>query len=181
MKIYNLLHDAENYRWLEYQGNWFDFFHNLNITNARIDNFDFVIKCKAIRDKKERILGDYPVFTVPAISQSARTVLENQLGDLVQILPLETGKLGKYYILNIINVLDCLDKQKSEISYLSPSSERIFEIKKWIFNGSLNNENSKIFIIKNQLGERIYINDDIKKTIENNNLTGFLFKEVGEI
>ena len=181
MKIYNLLHDAENFRWLEYQGNWFDFFQNINVNNPRIENFDYIIKCKSIRDKKERILGDYPVFSVPAISQAAKIVLENQLDDLVQILPLETGKLGKYYILNIINVLDCLDKQKSEIQYLSPSSEKIYKIKKWKFNEVLTNENSKIFVIQNQLGERIYINEDIKILIEENNLKGFVFKEVGEI
>lgn len=42
-------------------------------------------------------------------------------------------------------------------------------------------ENSRIFIIKNQMGERIYVNENIKKLIENNNLKGFLFKEIGKI
>ena len=139
-----------------------------------------MIRCKTIRDKKERVLGDYPVFSVPAISQRAKDVLEPYFGDYVEIFPLETGKLGKYYFLNIINVLDCLDKEKSEIDYLS-SSNMIFEIKKWVFNNVLNKENSRIFIVKNQLGERIYVNEDIKELIEDNNLKGFVFKEVGEI
>ncbi len=180
MKIYNLLHDAENYRWLEYQGNWFDFFHNIVCYNTRIENFDSVIKCKSIRDKKERILGDYPHFVVPVISQKAKELLESQISEYVQIFPLETGKLGQYYFLNILNVLDCLDREKSEIEYL-PSSDMIFEIKKWEFNSILNNENSKIFIIKNQMGERIYVNEDIKTIIDHNQLKGFIFKEVGEI
>lgn len=89
MKNYTLLQDAENFRWLEYQGNWFDFFHNLNINNSKIENFDYSIKCKSKRDKRERVLGDYPVFSAPAISQNAKDVLAMHLGDLVQILPLE--------------------------------------------------------------------------------------------
>ncbi len=180
MKIYNLLQDVENFRWLEYQGNWFDFFHALNTATKPLGRCEHVIRCKTIRDKKERVLGDYPFFSVPAISQKAKNVLEPYFGDYVEIFPLETGKLGKYYFLNIINVLDCLDKEKSEIDYLS-SSNMIFEIKKWVFNNVLNKENSRIFIVKNQLGERIYVNEDIKKLIEDNNLKGFVFKEVGEI
>lgn len=180
MKIYNLLHDSENYRWLEYQGDWFDFFHDINCSNTRIDNFDYVIRCKAIRDKKERVLGDYPCFVVPAISQKAKEVLESQLSDFIQIFPLETGKLGQYYFINILNVLDCLDKNKSEIQYL-PSSDMIYKIRKWKFNSRLNDKNSKIFIIKNQMGERIYIDENIKKIIDENNLKGFVFREVGEI
>lgn len=128
MKNYTLLQDAENFRWLEYQGNLFDFFHDLNINNSKIENFDYSIKCKSKRDKKERVLGSYPAFSAPAISQNANDVLVKHLGDLVQFLPLKTGKLGRYYILNIVNVLDCLDKEKSEIDYLS-SSNMIFEIK----------------------------------------------------
>ena len=35
MKIYNLTQEAENDRWLEYIGNWFDFFHNINIEHKK--------------------------------------------------------------------------------------------------------------------------------------------------
>lgn len=180
MKIYNLLHDAENYRWLEYQGDWFDFFHDLICHPHKIEDFDYAIKCKSIRDKKERVLGDYPYFTVPAISERAKNLLETQFSGYAQIFPLETGRLGQYYFLNILNILDCLDKERSEIECL-PSSGKIFEIKKWKFNDTLTDENSKIFIIKNQMGERFYVNEDVKKIIEDNSLKGFMFKEVGEI
>ena len=194
MKIYNLLHDAENYRWLEYyqkledykdaryyHGDLFDFFHNLTCNEQKIENFNYIVKCRTIRDKKERVLGDYPCFTVPAMSQAAKDLLEPQLSEYVQFFPLDVGKRGQYYFLNIFNVIDCLDKEKSEFRYLSSSSEIIFEIKKWKFNDKLTNENSKLFIIKNQAGQRWYVNENIKNLIENNHLKGFVFREVGEI
>jgi hypothetical protein len=181
MKIYNLTQEAENYRWLEYIGNWFDFFHNINIEHKKIDNFNLNIKCKTIRDKKERVLGDFPCFPVPVISQKAKNVLEKHIDDLIQIFPLDTGKLGNYYFINIFNVIDCLDKEKSELIYLSENSSTIYKIKKAIFNNSLNNENSRIFIIKELLGGNIFINEEIKNIIEDNQLEGFVIKEVGEI
>lgn len=180
MKIYNLLHDAENYKWLEYQGEWFDFFHNIICNNQKIEYFNYDIKCKTIRDKKERILGDYPCFTVPVLSKTAKDLLEPYISNYVQMFPLNTGKLGKYYFLNIINVLDCLDKEKSVIQYL-PSSEVIYKINQWYFNKVLTIENSRFFIIQNQIGERIYINEEIKNMIEEHQLKGFIFKEVGKI
>lgn len=62
MKIYILENEPENYRWLEYIGNWFDFFHGLNLTAKPLGTCEHVIRCKPIRDKKERVLGDYPFF-----------------------------------------------------------------------------------------------------------------------
>lgn len=178
VKIYKLLHDAENYRWLEYKGNWFDFFSNM-LDSKPIGNFNEKIECKAIRDKKDRVLGDYPCFSVPAISEKAKNILVKYLAGLVEIFPLETGKLGKYYFMNIPNIVDCLDTDKSEIKYLS--SGRIMEIKSYTFKYVPNMDSLKIFKLKNYERGEIYVHEGTKKLIEENNLEGFIFKEVGEV
>ena len=180
MKIYILENEPENYRWLEYSGNWFDFFHGLNLTAKPLGTCEHVIRCKPIRDKKERVLGDYPVFSVPAISQRAKDVLEPYFGDYVEIFPLETGKLGKYYFMHIINALDCLDEAKSDIVYFSDHSG-ILEIKKTVFNSHLNDENSKIFVLKQDIGGNIYVNEQTKQLIEQSELEGFVFIELSEL
>lgn len=178
MKIYKLEHDAENYRWLEYRGDWFDFFHGL-IVNARpIHHFDGRIECRAIRDKKGRTLGDYPVFSVPAISARAKDVLGEYFGGLVEMFPLETGRLGAYYFMNMVNVLDCLDEEKSDLAYFS-DGHGVMLVRRPVFKADLlTPENSKIFVLRQKPGGDIYVNQDTKSLIESAALEGFRFAEI---
>ena len=146
MKIYKLEHEAEDYRWLEYKGPWFEFFRKIILSTEPIGEFHEKIECTTIRDKKERVLGDYPCFSVPAISEKAKNTLQDFWLNLVEIFPLETGKLGKYYFINIINSLDCLNTDKSEIIYFSDGL-RIMRVKKYYFN-NITEEESRIFVLK---------------------------------
>ena len=179
MKIYHLENEAEDYRWLEYQGNWFDFFWNL-LDSKPIGEFHEKIKCKTIRDKKERVLGDFPCFVVPAISEKAKNVLADYFGNLVEIFPLETGKLGKYYFMNIINILDCLDEANSDIIYFD-NSDRIMKINSHSFKNFSDHNKLRIFKLKGGERGNIYVSEETKKLIDDANLEGFRFKEIGEI
>lgn len=179
MKIYNLQNEAEDYRWLEYKGNWFDFFWNL-LDSKPIGEFHEKIECKTIRDKKERVLGDFPCFSAPAISEKAKNVLADYFGNLVEIFPLETGKLGKYYFMNIINIVDCLDEANSDIIYFD-SSDRIMEIKSHSFKNFSEHNQLRIFKLKGYERGNIYVSEETKKLINDANLVGFRFIEVGEI
>mgnify|MGYP007056189962 CR=1 FL=1 len=172
MIIYILDNDAENFKWLEYKGDWFDFFYKL-WDSKPLGEFNRKIECKAIRDRKGRILGDYPNFAVPAISEKAKNVLGGYFENLVEIFPLETGKLGKYFFMNITNVLDCLDEEKSDISYFS--SGRIKEIKSYDFKKNLNYDSLRIFKLKNYERGKIFVSEETKNRIEKSSLVGFKF------
>ena len=85
MKIYLLERDAKNYRWMEYKGNWFEFFWKL-LDSEPLGKFEKKIKWKTIREPKEIRMSDYPVFSVPAISQKAYDVLSDSFLGLAEIL-----------------------------------------------------------------------------------------------
>ncbi|WP_296685729.1 imm11 family protein [Treponema sp. UBA3813] len=176
MNIYILRHDAENYRWLEYKGNWFDFFWNLQ-DSVPIKEFHEKIICKQIRDKKERTLGDFPCFVVPALSQNAKNTLGKYFENLVEIFPLECGKLGQYYFMNVINVLDCLDEEKSKLEFFDDG--RIFKIINYEFKHTLTDFETRIFKIQKKERGEIYVNEETKNLIETAGLKGFVFEKVG--
>ncbi len=183
VKIYLLERDAENYRWLEYKNifvdyngykvSLFDYFHAHLVNVESMNGFNEIIKCKTIRDKKERVLGDYPHFALPAISSRAKEVLEKHLEGLVEIFPLDAGKWGTYYFLNIMNVLDLLDTEKSIVRRLS--SGKIIDIDKYSFDEKILSINSNLFQLHHVRRSLIYINEETKQLIESAGLEGFIF------
>lgn len=186
MKIFLLERDAENYRWLEYKNifvnyngykvSLFDYFHAHIINVESMSDFNEIIECKTIRDKKERKLGDYPHFALPAISEKAKNVLEKHFNGLVEIFPLNVGKWGTYYFMNIMNVLDLLDTEKSSIRRLS--SGKIIDVKKYSFDNKILSINSNIFQLQNISRGLIFVNEETRNLIENAGLEGFIFTQV---
>lgn len=186
MKIFLLDRDAENYRWLEYKNifvnyngykvSLFDYFHAHIINVESMSDFNEIIECKTIRDKKERKLGDYPHFALPAISEKAKNVLEKHFNGLVEIFPLNVGKWGTYYFMNIMNVLDLLDTEKSSIRRLS--SGKIIDVKKYSFDNKILSINSNIFQLQNISRGLIFVNEETRNLIENAGLEGFIFTQV---
>ena len=49
------------------------------------------------------------------------------------------------------------------------------------FNSHLNDENSKIFVLKQDIGGNIYVNEQTKQLIEQSELEGFVFIELSEL
>lgn len=186
MKIFLLERDAENYRWLEYKNifvnyngykvSLFDYFHAHIVNVESMSDFNEIIECKTIRDKKERKLGDYPHFALPAISEKAKNVLEKHFNGLVEIFPLNVGKWGTYYFMNIMNVLDLLDTEKSSIRRLS--SGKIIDVKKYSFDNKILSINSNIFQLQNISRGLIFVNEETRNLIENAGLEGFIFTQV---
>ena len=186
MKIYLLERDAENYRWLEYKNifvddngykvSLFDYFHAHRVKVESMKGFNEIIECKTIRDKKERVLGDYPHFAFPAISSKARDVLKNHFESLVEMFPLDVGKWGKYYFINILNELDILDEGKSEITKIP--SGIVLNVKKFVFKKDIYEYDTNIFLIKNIRSSLIFVNEETKQLIESAGLEGFIFTQV---
>lgn len=67
----------------------------------------------------------------PVINSKSLNVLNDLLIGTVEVLPLR-HKTIDYYILNVMNVIDCLDLEKSEFKRF-PDSEKIMWISKYVF------------------------------------------------
>ena len=78
--------------------------------------------------------------------------------------------------MNIMNVLDLLDAEKSIIKRLS--SGKIIDIKKYSFDEKILSINSNLFQLHHVSRSLIFVNEKTKQLIESAGLEGFIFTQV---
>ncbi|WP_251862281.1 DUF1629 domain-containing protein [Clostridium sp. Marseille-Q2269] len=85
--------------------------------------------------------GDKPSFSgsLPVFSRKAVEVLKKYLDNNAEVLPLSYDK-GNYFIINVINVKDCIDIEKSEVKRFKCSGEIMRFIKYAFKPEAINNE-----------------------------------------
>ena len=120
--------------------------------------------------------GDFPSLAnhVPVFSIRALQVLGPLLEDSIEALPLAC-KGHSFYAINVLKVLDCLDKDKSEITWL-PSGGAMFidryVLKKDYIKGQ------HIFKMVEMVLRRPIVSEMFKKTVEQASLEGLIFEEI---
>lgn len=177
MKIFVIKSDVENYKWIDCKGNWFDFFSNL-LDSVPLKVFDRKIEWKTISDKNDLPIGDFPCFSVPVISQKAKFVLEKHFEGLVEIFPFAPNKkYGQFYFMNITNLIDSLDLEKSELKF-ALDGKRIMRIKRYVFQEKILEMKTNVFKLQNKKRGEVFINDKTKQLIEDAGLEGFIFTQV---
>ena len=95
--------------------------------------------------------------------------------DSVEFLPVkcETRNL---FVVNVLRVIDCLDHDHSRL-VKSPSTGKVLMIDQYSFyDGCTDNHN--IFKIPEMLTNHVFVSDEFKATVEDNNLGGLLFIRV---
>ncbi len=97
--------------------------------------------------------------SVAVFNYRALQVLEQLLGDSVQILPLSHGN-QEFYIINIIEIIDCLDEEHSEVRHYGPASKIIKPVFKEQFV-----KGKHIFKIP-QSPSAIFVSDVIKQEVD---------------
>ncbi len=128
-------------------------------------------------DEKNLPLGDKPSAgpNFPIVSLKAVECLKEVLGKNVEILPLYIDE-QEFYLINALEVLDCLDHEESDIRYFS-GTERIRGINKYVFiEQKLIGKN--VFKIKEQKKVGPFVTDKFKEAVEKSGLEGFEFREV---
>ncbi|MBP3569141.1 MAG: hypothetical protein J6K04_08255 [Lachnospiraceae bacterium] len=110
---------------------------------------------------------------VPIFSEKAKRLVEDLIGDSVEFLP-SVSEEGKFWLVNVTTVLDCIDYEKSEVIRFK-SSGRIMDIRKFVF---LEEEvkNVDMFKIKEIPLQFPCVSDRFKELIESSDLTGFRFR-----
>jgi hypothetical protein len=177
MIIYRLAHDSENYRWLECtNGAYASFFHNMwGQSISPKEEIEF----RKIRDKATHQIGDFPVAPCQIISDNFKQVIEEYVDGLVEFFPIriKTKEEQKYYIMNVVNICDCLDKEKSEAKYFSDNI-RIMRMIEYAFK-PMDEKDSRIFRLKGS-EKNVYINEYIKEILEKAGIQGVVFEDTRE-
>lgn len=105
------------------------------------------------------------------VSEKAFDVLSTHLSALVEFLPVNLAG-GQRYIMNVTNVLDIMDKEKSKFKIYSDGDIGMCEHAYIVEPDS----GQLIYQVSGFLG-RIFINETLDKLISSNKLTGALIRE----
>ena len=121
--------------------------------------------------------GDMPYLSPgkPVFTKKALDALKTLLSPKVEILPIfcEGQEL---VILNVINQLDAIDLQKSDIKFM-PDGKRIMRVKKFVFRPEVVS-NQHIFKIRNQLYGTVFVSDEFRNRVLESGLEGIKFVKV---
>ncbi|MBE5886450.1 MAG: hypothetical protein E7284_08630 [Lachnospiraceae bacterium] len=171
MKIWILDCDVDNYENLTWK-------KELDIDY--IQSFDGAEKIKdwnpmQVKRMYDRVFSNTPGLSphIPVFDDKAICVLRNLLIGNAEILPLDCED-GSFYAINVINVIDCIDYEKSTYKTFR-DGKRIMRFTKYVFKHE-KIKGVNLFKIKDEPLKRPFVSDEFKQTVEKNNLLGFKFK-----
>lgn len=143
---------------------------------AKSRKFDS-IRPSEYKDEVYKPIGD--VFSIDTssyiINEKAYKVLYPYLKNHSQTFQLKNED-KMFYVINVTDIIDCLDYDKSEIKYF-PSSGRIMNVEKYAFHNK-KLKNATIFKLPEFLKGISYVTEEFKDVVEENYITGFKFKEL---
>lgn len=127
--------------------------------------------------EKNLLLSNVPGFFphIPVFDKKAVDILNKYLKHTAEILPVYS-KDGEFYIINIINVLDCIDYKKSKYR-MFPNSDRIMIFQSYAFIEE-RLRGTDIFKIKDEPRKSAFVTDNFKNCVLENELSGFKFQLV---
>lgn len=172
MKYWKLDCDVNHYANLMCEGeNNYDFFHSFNGEHKlktwrspvfkRMDNMEF--------SNTPGLSSHIPVFDEKAVG-----VLREYLKDGAEVLPI-TCSDGKFYIINVTNVQDCIDYEKSRYRMFR-DGKRIMLFSEYVFDINKTKDCGDIFKLKDEPLRRPFVSDQFRRAVIENNLVGFEFE-----
>ena len=139
-------------------------------------NFD-IISPSEYYDEVNKPIGD--VFSVEVssfiLNEKSYKILYPYIKNEVQIFKIKSER-DNLYVVNVTNIVDCLDYDMSELK-LFPSSGRIMRVEKYSFKENLLS-NVTIFKLPEFPNALSYVTEDFKKVVEVNDIKGFKFEEL---
>ncbi|MCX7748253.1 MAG: hypothetical protein N2645_15405 [Clostridia bacterium] len=123
---------------------------------------------------KHKKRSDTPTFSIPVLSKRAVDVYKDLIGDVVEFLPLKYDK-GDYFLVNVLDVVDCIDFDKAE--FIPFESGRVMMFTKYAFKQDAV-QGKHIFKIVELPKTEVFVSDEFKRIIEENKLIGFKLQEV---
>lgn len=175
--IYRLESDPEKYLWLTLSNEAdSDKLEAISEATSTASNWKPISVEPIIENEKDnkKVLSDFPTFwTHPMMSKKAIVALRDFLNGHAELLPVN-GK--PYYIVNVTNLLDVLDEDKSTLKWFT-SSDGIMRITKyWFHEPKLNN--APIFRLAQFRRVEVFVSHEFRERVELAGLTGFIFEKV---
>lgn len=171
MKIWILDCDVDNYENLTWKN---------EIDINYIQSFDGTEKMEEwnpmqVKRMYNREFSNTPGLSphIPVFDEKVISVLSDLLIGNAEILPLDCED-GVFYIINVINVSDCIDYEKSKYKTFR-DGKRIMRFTKYVFDEK-KIEGMSLFKIKDELLKRPFVSEEFRKRVVDNNLTGFKFE-----
>lgn len=128
---------------------------------AKERNFDKIYPSK-YKDEIDKPIGD--VFSVEVssfiLNEKSYKILYPYIKNEVQIFKTKSEN-DNLYVVNVTNIIDCLDYDKSEIKRF-PSSDRVMRIIKYVFKIEKLN-NTTIFKLPENPKGKSYVTEEFKK------------------
>ncbi len=185
MKYYKLMYDHEHDKgWISCKEG------NSNSINQYI-----VCKGETIAQWPEKVMLEYDskednIFTDYLhnvngwliVSKQFRTLMRTLIEEEVQYLPVEVKdvvteeSVTDYKVANIIDVLEALDLEHSDYSYITAKDIKLLSVRKYGLKAEVI-KGHHIFKLKESIMP-IFVSEVFKKEIEANRLSGFSFLEV---
>lgn len=157
----------------------------ITISGKEIEQWDTVVF--EYDSVEGNVLTDYlaNLYRWLVVSSDFRRLTQNIIEKQVQYLPVKIidkftkVEIDSYCVANIVTVIDALDLGKSKYDVFELDGEKIISIEKYALKG---NEivGKHIFRIKDDTIP-VFVSEELKKKIEDNNLTGFEFLQVDVI
>lgn len=138
--------------------------------------FDKIYPSK-YKDEIDKPIGD--VFSVEIssfiLNEKSYKTLYPYLKNHSQIFKIKSDN-KIFYVVNVIDIIDCLNYDKSELKYFS-SSGRVMDVEKYVFKTE-KLKNTTIFKLPEFPKSISYVTEEFKRVVEENNIKGFKFKEL---
>ena len=178
MKVFQLQGDADRFAWItpsDEQAN--RFLINILFDGSRMSSQWRPLHVRRIRegDNDKRPIGDFPILSglPPVLSERAKQCLSSLWRGKCEFLPI-TSAFGTFYLLNVLNVIDALDKKKS---HLRCFKEHIMQVHRHEFIAGAFKEDETLFKIPMPLYP-VYVTELTSMEIARCELAGCTLTEV---
>lgn len=109
-------------------------------------------------------------------SERTAEALTPLVGDMIELLPLICDGPERFYVVNMLDIVDCLDEKRSTTDRYSDG--QISSVKKYVFTPS-STDGHHLFKCKQCLLHNL-VSAEFKARVEENHLVGAYFTPVGE-
>jgi hypothetical protein len=170
MKLLRFVPRTNDFGYLDNSGDW-----SLFVKGKPINSWKPITVKYVAHGKKS---GDFPglLLNVPVFSKNAWEILQKLVEKDVQAFEITT-KVGPYFVINVLAVIDCLDKKHSEFVYYPNGS--IMRVASYVFKkGTIKNHH--MFLIPETTGLEVLVTEEFVNVVQDNKLAGVRFEYVGE-
>jgi hypothetical protein len=130
-------------------------------------------------DEGPQRVGDFPSFSnfssVPVFSERAWSALSPLIGNCCERLPLVHPSGAQYYFIHVMQTVDCLDLDRSELKrYSDGGVMRVvrYALKQEMLHGK------HLFKLPQSAGGDLLLDDELRSAIVAAKLVGLTFKEL---